>query len=135
MSQFLKNDINQYTQERMYFFMLCYQMQRLLSIVFYFLRLSVHMSSSLTVARYIALTRNSVAYFIVIDTNTASLNLEPGALVLLCDSKTPRGCWPKALVEERFPDKSDFVRRVRVRTANAVLMRDVVHLKGICDVF
>ena len=56
---------------------------------------------------------------------TASPNLEPGALVLLCDSNTPRGCWPKALVEECFPDKSGLVSRVRVRTANAVLMRDV----------
>jgi len=53
------------------------------------------------------------------------LGLEPGALVLLCDSNTPRGCWPKALVEECFPDKSGLVRRVRVRTANTVLRRDV----------
>jgi len=56
---------------------------------------------------------------------TASPNLEPGALVLLCDSNTPRGCWSKALVEECFPDKSSLVRRVRLRMANVVLMRDV----------
>ena len=54
-----------------------------------------------------------------------STNLQVGDLVLINDNSTKRGYWPKAVVEECYPDKDGLVRRVRVRTADAVLMRDV----------
>lgn len=52
-------------------------------------------------------------------------NFRVGDLVLLADKNTPRGEWPKALVEETFPDADGVVRRVVVKTANGVYQRDV----------
>ena len=54
-----------------------------------------------------------------------SPNLEPGDLVLVGDDNVKRGKWPKAIVEECYPDRNGLVRRVRVRTADAVLVRDI----------
>ena len=48
-----------------------------------------------------------------------------GDLVLMADKNTPRGRWPKALVEQTFPDSEDIVRQVVVRTADGVYRRDV----------
>lgn len=62
-----------------------------------------------------------------------SKNFNLGDLVLVINESTPRGSWPKALVEEIFPDKFGLVRRVRVRTAKTSYIRDVrklCHLEG-----
>ena len=40
-------------------------------------------------------------------------------------TNTKRGDWPKALVTDTFADRDNIVRRVRVRTANSSIMRDV----------
>ena len=37
----------------------------------------------------------------------------------------PRGHWPKAIVEEVYPDRDGLVRRARLRTASTTLLRDV----------
>jgi len=50
-------------------------------------------------------------------------NLRVGALVLVCDKNSKRGAWPKAIVEETFPDGDGTVGRVR--TASAEYLRDV----------
>ena len=54
-------------------------------------------------------------------------NLKVGDLVLVCDENSKRGAWPKAIVEETFPDGDGTVRRVRVRvrTASTEYLRDV----------
>ena len=52
-------------------------------------------------------------------------NLVVGDVVLIADDNTKRSCWPKAVVEETFPDKDDLVRRARVRTACSSLTRDI----------
>lgn len=52
-------------------------------------------------------------------------NFRVGDLVLMADKNAPRGQWPKAIVEETFPDTDNVVRRVTVRTADAVYQRDV----------
>ena len=53
-------------------------------------------------------------------------NLQQGDLVLIADERTPRGKWPKAIVEETFPDKRGLVRRVLVRnSAGSTFVRDV----------
>ena len=52
-------------------------------------------------------------------------NLAVGDLVLVVDETSPRGHWPKAVVQEVFPDKHGIVRQVLVRTASSVLRRDV----------
>ena len=55
-----------------------------------------------------------------------SPNLKPGDLVLVMNDQRKRGAWPKAVIEEVFPDKAGLVRRVKVRTADAkTLLRDV----------
>ena len=55
-----------------------------------------------------------------------STNIKPGDLVLVIDESTKRGHWPKAIVQEVYPDASNLVRRVRVRTADAQnLIRDI----------
>ena len=62
-------------------------------------------------------------------------NLQSGDLVLIRDESTVRGLWPKAIVEEYFPDGDGLVRRVRVRTPDALLIRDVrkiCMLEGSC---
>ena len=48
-----------------------------------------------------------------------SPNLKPGDFVLVMNDQTKRGAWPKAVIEEVFPDKAGLVRRVKVRTADA----------------
>ncbi|XP_068684765.1 uncharacterized protein [Montipora foliosa] len=52
-------------------------------------------------------------------------NFEVGDLVLMTDRNTPRGQWPKALVEQTFPDSEGLVRQVVIRTADGVYRRDV----------
>ena len=41
------------------------------------------------------------------------------------DGNAPRGQWPKALVQEVFPDSDGVVRQVIVRTASGTYRRDV----------
>ena len=43
----------------------------------------------------------------------------------MADKNTPRGQWPKALVEQVFPDSEGIVRQVVVRTADGIYRRDV----------
>ena len=43
----------------------------------------------------------------------------------MADRNTPRGQWPKALVEGTFPDSEGLVRQVVIRTADGVYRRDV----------
>lgn len=52
-------------------------------------------------------------------------NLKVGDLVLVADKNTPRGQWPKALIEEVYPDADNVVRRVTVRTAEGTYLRDI----------
>ena len=52
-------------------------------------------------------------------------NFRVGDLVLIAGKNTPRGQWPKALVEQVLPNSEGFVRRVVVRTADGVYHRDV----------
>ena len=53
-------------------------------------------------------------------------NVKPGDLVLVMDESTKSGQWPKALVQDVMPDSNGFVRRVRLRTADAqTLIRDI----------
>jgi len=51
-------------------------------------------------------------------------NLRVGDVVLMRETNTKRGDWPKALVTDTFAHR-DIVRRVRVRIANSLFMRDV----------
>ena len=48
-----------------------------------------------------------------------------GDLVIMTDTNTPRGQWPKALVQETFPDANGVVRQVLVTSATGVFRRDV----------
>ena len=57
-----------------------------------------------------------------------SSNLEPGDLVLVGDDNMKSGKWPEAIVEDCYPDRNGLVRRVRIRTANAVVVRDIYKL-------
>ena len=50
-------------------------------------------------------------------------NLKVGDLVLVCDEHSKLGAWPKAIVEETFPDGDGTVRRLR--TASTECLRDV----------
>lgn len=52
-------------------------------------------------------------------------NLRVGDLVLLAERSSPRGEWPKAVVEEVFPGSDGMVRQVKIRTAKGSFMRDV----------
>ena len=52
-------------------------------------------------------------------------NVEVGDLVLLSSEKKPRGQWPKAIVEQTFPDEKGYVREVIVRTAKSCYRRDI----------
>jgi len=54
-----------------------------------------------------------------------SRNLHVGDVVLMYDTNSKRGVWPKALVTDTFPDKDGVARRVRVRTANSSFLRDL----------
>ena len=51
-------------------------------------------------------------------------NIQVGDLVLLVEH-SPRGEWPKAIVEEVFPGTDGVVRKVLVRTAKSTYKRDV----------
>ena len=55
---------------------------------------------------------------------TPARNLRTGDLVLVSDEHSNRGCWPKALVEETYPDSDGIVRRVLVRTTHGRFLRD-----------
>jgi len=55
----------------------------------------------------------------------APRNLQPGDLVLVMDESAKRGHWPKGILEAVMPDSNDFVRRVKVRTAQSTLVRDI----------
>ena len=48
-----------------------------------------------------------------------------GDVVLIVGDTCKRGCWPKGVVTEVFPDKEGLVRRVRVRTCNSIMIRDI----------
>ncbi|CAB4026549.1 PREDICTED: uncharacterized protein LOC102803299 [Paramuricea clavata] len=52
-------------------------------------------------------------------------NVVPGDLVLVVQENVQRGQWPKAIVEEVFPDEYSHVRHVIIRTETARLRRDV----------
>ena len=55
-------------------------------------------------------------------------NFKVGDLVLLADKNLPRGQWPKALIEQTFPDSEGMVFQVVIRKANGVHHRDVCKL-------
>lgn len=52
-------------------------------------------------------------------------NFAAGDLVLVVGENTPRGVWPKAIVEKVFPGKDGNVRSCRVRTTTGSLVRDI----------
>ena len=52
-------------------------------------------------------------------------NFRVGDLVLMADKNLPRGQWPKALVEQTFPDSEGMERQVVVRTVDGVYRKDV----------
>ena len=52
-------------------------------------------------------------------------NLAVGDLVLVIGGNSPRGQWPKGIVQEVFPDRNGTVRQVTVKTATSVLRRDI----------
>ena len=56
---------------------------------------------------------------------TPGRNLQDGDLVLLVDENTKWGNWPKGLIIECLPDKRGSVRRVKVKTASNVYVRDI----------
>ena len=51
-------------------------------------------------------------------------NVKVNDLVLLVDSRCPRGRWPMAIVEEVLPDEHGTVRQVIVRTNNGKFKGD-----------
>ena len=55
----------------------------------------------------------------------ASPNLTPGDMVLVMNEHVRRGLWPKAIVEEVMPDYNNLIRRVRVRTTESTIIRDI----------
>ena len=60
---------------------------------------------------------------LVVDECLQSMNI---VLVLVVDESTMRGHWPKAFVQEGYPEANGLVRRVRVRTADTQnLIRDI----------
>ena len=52
-------------------------------------------------------------------------NFKVGDLVIIKDANIPRGKWPKALVQDTFPDSDGVVRQVLVRNATGVFRIDV----------
>ena len=52
-------------------------------------------------------------------------NLKSGDLVLIQKTGTPRGYWPKGVVESTFPSADGMVRQVMVRTTQGSIRRDV----------
>ena len=59
-------------------------------------------------------------------------NVALGDLVLIADEHSPRGQWPMGVVEEVTPDRYGAVRQATVRTARAILKRDI---RKICLLF
>ena len=59
---------------------------------------------------------------------TPERNLQVGDLVLLVNENTKRGNWPKGLIIECLPHKYGSVRRVKVKTASNVYVRDICKL-------
>ena len=55
----------------------------------------------------------------------STVNFKPGDLILVKDEQLKRSHWPKAVILDVFPDKTGLVRRVKVKTANATMMRDI----------
>ena len=55
----------------------------------------------------------------------AHRNLQPDDLVLVMDESAKRGHWPKGIVEAAMPDSNNLVRRVKVRTSQSTLDRDI----------
>ena len=60
-------------------------------------------------------------------------NFRVGDVVLIVNEQTKRSFWPKGVIKETFPGSDGLVRRVRVTTANASLIRDVRKLCRIED--
>ena len=59
----------------------------------------------------------------------ASPNVQVGDIVLLVEECPKRGQWPKAVILETMPYKTNLVRRVRVRTTDGgLLMRDILKI-------
>ena len=52
-------------------------------------------------------------------------NFKVGDLVIMKDANLPRGRWPKALVQEIFPDSDGVVRQVLVKGAAGIFRRDI----------
>ena len=52
-------------------------------------------------------------------------NFCAGDVELIVVNDMRRGCWPKAIVGETFPDRDGLVKRVRFRTAKGALSRDI----------
>ena len=52
-------------------------------------------------------------------------NFKVGDLVIMKDANLSRGQWPKALVQETFPDSDGVVRQVLVKSARGVFRRDI----------
>ena len=55
-------------------------------------------------------------------------NFCAGDVVLIVVNNMPHGCWPKAIVQEMFPDRDGLVRHVRLCTAKGALVRDISKL-------
>ena len=55
----------------------------------------------------------------------STVNFKPGDLVLVKDEQLKRSHWPKTVLRDVFPDKTGLVRRVKVKTANAIMIRDI----------
>jgi hypothetical protein len=52
-------------------------------------------------------------------------NVEVHDLVLLSSEKKPDGQWPKAIVEQTFPDKKGYFRDVIVHTSKSCYCHDI----------
>ena len=55
----------------------------------------------------------------------AKPNLQVGDLVLMSEQCLHRGEWPKAIVQEVYPDRHGVIRKVKVRTPNGEYIRDI----------
>lgn len=55
----------------------------------------------------------------------AKRNLEPGDVVLIVDSSSPRHSWLMGRVVQTLPDCSGTVRRVKIQTKTNVLERPI----------
>ena len=71
-------------------------------------------------AQYLSLLQRRQKWF------GASPKVQVGDIVLLVEECQKRGQWPKAVIVETMPDKTNLVRRVRVQTTDGgLLMRDI----------